>query len=108
MGCDVSVDRLTSPLSGSRRLGRKLQRRELGDLRFSIEYLRRQQLLDREGRPVGYAGLVSHLYWTEPANFVFYSILNSGLLADICKTEAVDRESTSCALLLLSAPVTAK
>lgn len=34
-------------------------------LRFSIEYLRRQSLLGANGAPLNFAGLVSHLYFTE-------------------------------------------
>ncbi|KAI0310817.1 hypothetical protein OF83DRAFT_1153629, partial [Amylostereum chailletii] len=37
-------------------------------LRFSIEYLRRAGLLDKDGRPINLFGIASHLYHTEPSN----------------------------------------
>ncbi|KND00093.1 uncharacterized protein SPPG_04434 [Spizellomyces punctatus DAOM BR117] len=55
----------------------------LHHLRFSIEYLRRAELLDVNGHPINLAGIVSHLYWTEPMNLCFAVLLNSGVLSEI-------------------------
>ncbi|KAI3574038.1 hypothetical protein IWW34DRAFT_823643 [Fusarium oxysporum f. sp. albedinis] len=54
-------------------------------LRFSIEYLRRQNLLSIDGVPVHFAGLVGHLYFTENAVFAFHSLLRGGYFHKLCK-----------------------
>ncbi|KAG6978564.1 putative helicase [Fusarium oxysporum f. sp. conglutinans] len=54
-------------------------------LRFSIEYLRRQNLLSVDGVPVHFAGLVGHLYFTENAVFAFHSLLRGGYFHKLCK-----------------------
>ncbi|KAM0344559.1 hypothetical protein ACHAPU_007333 [Fusarium lateritium] len=54
-------------------------------LRFSIEYLRRQNLLSAKGAPVNFAGLVGHLYFTENAVFAFHSLLRGGYFHELCK-----------------------
>ncbi|ROW17017.1 hypothetical protein VPNG_01433 [Cytospora leucostoma] len=53
-------------------------------LRFSIEYLRRQHILDRDGAPLNFAGLVGHLYFTEGAVFAFHSLLKEGYFHSLC------------------------
>lgn len=53
-------------------------------LRFSIEYLRRQRLLSATGEPINFAGLVSHLYFTENAVFAFHSLLKGGYFHRLC------------------------
>lgn len=69
--------------------------------RFSIEFLRQQLLLDARGRPLGYAGLVAHLYHTEPANLVFYSAQRSGILRKICCGGGGDWPTVSTRLMVL-------
>lgn len=69
----------------------------LHHLRFSIEYLRRQHLLDSQGVPLNFAGAVSHLYFTENAAFTFHALLKDGYFHEICakfddNPEAVKRE----------------
>ncbi|KAK1622681.1 hypothetical protein BDP81DRAFT_507281 [Colletotrichum phormii] len=54
-------------------------------LRFSIEYLRRQQLLSRIGAPLNFSGLVGHLYFTENAVFALHSLLKEGYLHKLCE-----------------------
>lgn len=54
-------------------------------VRFSIEYLRRQNLLTREGVPLNFAGLVGHLYFTENAVFAFHSLLREGYFYKVCR-----------------------
>ncbi|CAJ2502285.1 Uu.00g096790.m01.CDS01 [Anthostomella pinea] len=53
-------------------------------LRFSIEYLRRQRLLSATGKPLNFAGLVGHLYFTENAAFAFHSLLKGGYFHSLC------------------------
>lgn len=48
--------------------------------RFSEELLRRQGLVNCEGKPIGFAELAAYLSWIEPANFALIALLRSGLL----------------------------
>ncbi len=48
-------------------------------LRFSMEYLLREGLLDSDGYTLAFTGIISHLYYTEPSNFIFLSFLQSGM-----------------------------
>lgn len=56
----------------------------LHHLRFSIEYLRRQYLLDSTGAPLNFAGCVSHLYFTENSSFAFHALLKEGFFHNLC------------------------
>ncbi|KAH8704387.1 hypothetical protein GQ44DRAFT_820072 [Phaeosphaeriaceae sp. PMI808] len=56
----------------------------LHHLRFSIEYLRRQSLLDFDGSPINFAGCVSHLYYTENSAWAFHVLLSSGYFHELC------------------------
>ncbi|KAF2276452.1 DEAD/DEAH box helicase-like protein [Westerdykella ornata] len=56
----------------------------LHHLRFSIEYLRRQYLLDARGAPLNLAGLVSHLYFAENSAFAFHALLKDGFFHELC------------------------
>ena len=58
----------------------------LHHFRFSIEYLLRQNLVNSSADSVGMAGLVSHLYYTEPANFALVELLRNGVFHRICET----------------------
>ncbi|RAL11807.1 putative DEAD/DEAH box helicase [Aspergillus homomorphus CBS 101889] len=50
----------------------------LHHLRFSIEYLRRNHLLDGTGAPLNFAGAISHLYYTENSSFALHALLKAG------------------------------
>lgn len=54
-------------------------------LRFSIEYLRQNHLLDSVGAPLNFAGCISHLYYTESSSFAFHALLGSGYFHTLCK-----------------------
>lgn len=56
----------------------------LHHLRFSIEYLRRQSLLSSQGAPINFAGLTSHLYFTENSSFAVNVLLKEGFFHDLC------------------------
>ncbi|OJD33892.1 dead deah box helicase [Diplodia corticola] len=56
----------------------------LHHLRFSLEYLRRQFLLDQSGNPLNFAGCVSNLYYTESSNFAFHALLRDGYFHRLC------------------------
>uniref|UniRef100_A0A4W3H4H8 DExD/H-box helicase 60 n=3 Tax=Callorhinchus milii TaxID=7868 RepID=A0A4W3H4H8_CALMI len=51
---------------------------------FCTQFLVQEGFLDQEGTPHGFAGLVTHLHYHEPANFVFVSFLVKGLFHKIC------------------------
>ncbi|CAA7261143.1 unnamed protein product [Cyclocybe aegerita] len=53
-------------------------------IRFSIEYLRRAELLDDVGRPLNHFTLANHLYYTEPSNFALIALIRSGVIRTIC------------------------
>ncbi|KAI1427504.1 hypothetical protein F5Y12DRAFT_155748 [Xylaria sp. FL1777] len=61
-------------------------------LRFSVEYLQRQHLLSANGRPMNFAGLVGHLYFTENAVFAFHSLLKAGYFHRLCSN--INRNTT--------------
>ncbi|XP_078417371.1 putative ATP-dependent RNA helicase DDX60 isoform X2 [Cetorhinus maximus] len=52
---------------------------------FALQFLLREGYLDQEGQPQGFAGLVMHIHYHEPANFVFIRFLTEGLLHKICQ-----------------------
>jgi superfamily II RNA helicase len=52
--------------------GQSFREQVLHHLRFSIEYLRRNELLGPTGEPVNFTSCVSHLYFTENSSFAFH------------------------------------
>ncbi|XP_009570621.1 PREDICTED: probable ATP-dependent RNA helicase DDX60 [Fulmarus glacialis] len=52
---------------------------------FSLQFLVKEGYLDQEGNPMGFAGLVTHLYYYEPSNFVLVSFLVKGLFHKLCQ-----------------------
>ncbi|XP_078071266.1 putative ATP-dependent RNA helicase DDX60 [Mustelus asterias] len=52
---------------------------------FSLQFLLQEGYLDQEGEPQGFAGLVMHTHYHEPANFVFIRFLLDGLLHKVCQ-----------------------
>ncbi|XP_067838547.1 probable ATP-dependent RNA helicase DDX60 isoform X2 [Heptranchias perlo] len=52
---------------------------------FSLQFLLREGFLDREGQPQGFAGLVMHLHYHDPGNFIFIRFLIQGLLHQLCR-----------------------
>jgi superfamily II RNA helicase len=61
--------------------GQSFKEQVLHHLRFSIEYLRRNELLGPGGEPVNFTSVVSHLYFTENSSFAFHGTLNFSILA---------------------------
>ncbi|KAL6805406.1 hypothetical protein J3E68DRAFT_441857 [Trichoderma sp. SZMC 28012] len=53
-------------------------------VRFSIEYLRRQDLLSATGVPINFASIIGHLYFMENAVFAFHSLLRGGYFHQLC------------------------
>lgn len=57
----------------------------LHHLRFSIEFLRRQQLIGPSGNPLNFSGMSSHMYFIEKSAFAFHVLLCSGFLSDVVR-----------------------
>ncbi|KAJ6267400.1 hypothetical protein PSV08DRAFT_411783 [Bipolaris maydis] len=75
----------------------------LHHLRFSIEYLRRQSLLDLDGSPINFAGCVNHLYYTENSAWAFHVLLSSGYFHDLCQDiDSSPQQTCSTIMLVLS------
>ncbi|RIA88407.1 hypothetical protein C1645_877420 [Glomus cerebriforme] len=53
-------------------------------LRFSIEYLMRENLIDQKGNLINLSAMVSHLYYAEPSNFAFSVLFKHGVFHRIC------------------------
>ncbi|KAJ5987676.1 hypothetical protein N7522_011924 [Penicillium canescens] len=73
----------------------------LHHLRFSLEYLRRNDLLDRNGAPLNFAGCVSHLYYTENSSFAFHALLNAGYFHGLCAQINHKPQTTLLSLMLV-------
>ncbi|KAJ6520487.1 hypothetical protein C8R45DRAFT_1205447 [Mycena sanguinolenta] len=61
----------------------------LHHMRFSIEYLRRSGLLDKDGKPLDLFSMAAHLYYHEPSNFALVALLRSGALHDLCNQNPI-------------------
>ncbi|OQD81278.1 hypothetical protein PENANT_c028G06050 [Penicillium antarcticum] len=81
--------------------GPEMKETVLHHLRFSIEYLRRNGLLDRNGSPLNFAGIISHLYHTETASFAFHALLRAGYFHRLCKNLSTDTKGTLRNLMLV-------
>lgn len=101
--CDYSVRAVKSLLSQTRLyLGGPTDQMTIRHhLRFSIEYLRRQHLLDEAGAPLNFAGLVGHLYFTENAVFAFHSLLKEGYFHTLCAEYSTSSVATLRKIVLV-------
>ncbi|KAF2646563.1 DEAD/DEAH box helicase-like protein [Massarina eburnea CBS 473.64] len=72
----------------------------LHHLRFSIEYLRRQFLLNSRGAPLNLAACVSHLYFTENSSFAFHALLKDGYFHKLCAKIDTNRDSVLKEMIL--------
>ncbi|KAH7193064.1 uncharacterized protein B0J16DRAFT_300657 [Fusarium flagelliforme] len=101
--CDFAVNAVQSLLSQTRLYlgGPEAEMSVKHHLRFSIEYLRRQNLISAKGAPVNFAGLVGHLYFTENAVFAFHSLLRGGYFHALCKDIENARERVLRELMLV-------
>ncbi|KAM5193196.1 putative ATP-dependent RNA helicase DDX60 isoform 2-T2 [Mantella aurantiaca] len=52
---------------------------------FSLQFLLSEGYLNQDCYPTEFTGLVTHLYYHEPSNFVFVSFLEKGLFHQLCK-----------------------
>ncbi|KAJ5340845.1 hypothetical protein N7541_009969 [Penicillium brevicompactum] len=85
--------------------GSQMKETVLHHLRFSIEYLRRNRLIDRKGVPLNFAGCVSHLSYTESSSFAFHALLSSGYIQSLCKSIKSRPKMTVTNLMLVMAHI---
>jgi hypothetical protein len=52
----------------------------------TLRTLVRLEMVDAEGVPIGLAGLASHLFWTEPANFALVKLIQAGVFHRVIAT----------------------
>jgi len=55
-------------------------------MRLSFDFLSAEGYLDSDGVPQQFCGLILHLFYLEPSNFVFVAFLKSGLFEQICSS----------------------
>eukprot|EP00026_Physarum_polycephalum_P000260 Phypoly_transcript_00260.p1 GENE.Phypoly_transcript_00260~~Phypoly_transcript_00260.p1 ORF type:complete len:1826 (+),score=425.65 Phypoly_transcript_00260:56-5533(+) len=70
--------------------------------RYAIEYLVREGYIGLDGNPRDLCGLVNHLYFLEPANYVFVSLLKSGLFDDFCLAYRKEKDHATQLLIVLA------
>lgn len=100
-----AVDSINALLSQPRLYlgGESFKGQTMHHLRFSIEYLRRQQLLASDGVPLNFAGLVNHLYYTDNSAFAFHALLKEGFFHSLCANLSNSEEKTLRELMLVLA-----
>jgi superfamily II RNA helicase len=81
--------------------GPEMKETVLHHLRFSIEYLRRNNLLGSTGQPLDFAGVISHLYHTETASFAFHALLRAGYFFTLCENIKTNPKTTMRTLMLV-------
>lgn len=70
-------------------------------VRFSIEYLRRQNLLSATGVPINFASIIGHLYFMENAVFAFHSLLKGGYFHRLCSDIHANPERVLLEMMLV-------
>ncbi|KAF7185809.1 putative helicase [Pseudocercospora fuligena] len=102
-GAKYAVNAINALLSQPRLYmgGASFKDQTMHHLRFSIEYLRRQQLLGSDGAPLNFAGLVSHLYFTENSSFAFHALLKEGYFHELCANINKNEKDTLETLMMI-------
>ena len=100
-----AVDAINSLLSQPRLYldGPAFKDQVLHHLRFSIEYLRRNDLLSSQGVPLNFAGLTSHLYFTENSSFALNVLLKEGYFHELCSDIDIKESSVLSTLMIVMA-----
>lgn len=81
--------------------GNDFKQQVLHHIRYSIEYLRSQDLLSAEGHPIGFASCVSHLYFVESSAFAFHALLKAGFFHDMAQEHQGSGERTLRKLMVV-------
>ncbi|KAI1003894.1 putative helicase [Podosphaera aphanis] len=82
--------------------GQSFKEQVMHHLRFSIDYLRRNELLGSSGTPLNFTSCVSHLYYTENSSFAFHALLRGGYFQKICANGKNDDDTLLEMMLTLS------
>ncbi|PRW57760.1 DEAD DEAH box [Chlorella sorokiniana] len=82
LACDTLATLFQRPFYAEGRQG--LLQRVQHLFGFAAEFLSQAGAIGPGGEPVGLAGMLCHLHWTDPANLALASLLNSGVLDAIC------------------------
>ncbi|XP_057576651.1 probable ATP-dependent RNA helicase DDX60 [Hippopotamus amphibius kiboko] len=61
---------------------------------YSLQFLVTEGFLDQDCTPIGYSGLVTHLHYHEPSNFVLVSLLVKGLFHKLCVPTNIKGQKT--------------
>ena len=72
----------------------------LHHIRFSIDYLRRSGLLDKDGNPINLFGVAAHLYYTEPSNLALVALLRHGVVHRISNQSSLITAKRELMILL--------
>ncbi|KAK9832186.1 hypothetical protein WJX74_002273 [Apatococcus lobatus] len=67
---------------------------------YAQMYCQQLGLLTSDNKPIGLTGLVTHLFWTEPENLAFCSLLQNRVFHDIC-TSSNSWETIAQSLLVV-------
>lgn len=52
---------------------------------YALMYLRQQVMLNSTGQACEFAGMASHLFWAEPSNYAFVTLLRKGVFHSMCQ-----------------------
>lgn len=101
--CDFAVNMVKSLLSQTRLYlgGPESEMSIKHHVRFSIEYLRRQNLLSATGIPINFASIIGHLYFMENAVFAFHSLLSGGYFHALCSDIDINRDRVLLEMMLV-------
>ena len=62
-------------------LGQKMQHL----FSYAMMYLQQQVMLNSSGQACEFAGMATHLFWAEPSNYAFVTLLRKGVFHNICQ-----------------------
>ena len=85
--------------------GEKFKIQVLHHLRFSIEYLRSQDLIGPKGEPINFTPCVSHLYFVENGAFAFHALLRGGYFHSLARKYTTNPKETLRILMIVMANI---
>lgn len=71
--------------------------------RYYLEFLCREGLLSHQLEPLGLVGLITHLSWLEPGNFILLQLFREGVFADICENKELSKREKEVEIVTLLA-----
>ena len=85
--------------------GEKFKIQVLHHLRFSIEYLRSQDLIGAKGEPINFTPCISHLYFAENGAFAFHALLRGGYFHSLAQQYLTNRREALRILMIVMANI---